>query len=128
MEKASTSVEVTAAAAVIDTTTAQIQNTLEDRELQDLPMASGGSGIIDLSLLNAGVGTVAGLGFGTGPSVGGQRPSNNSFTVEGIDNNDKGTTGPLVTVPNDAVAELQVCKTSFHLSSGTPRADSSIRF
>ncbi len=113
VEKASTSVEVTAAAAVIDTTTAQIQNTFEDRELQDLPMASGGSGIINLSLLNAGVGTSSGLGFGTGPSVGGQRPSNNSFTVEGIDNNDKGTTGPLVTVPNDAVAEFTSLQNQF---------------
>src|SRR6185312_4369576 len=113
MEKASTSVEVTAAAAAIDTTTAQIQNTFEGRELQDLPMASGGSGIINLSLLNAGVGTSSGLGFGTGPSVGGQRPSNNSFTVEGIDNNDKGTTGPLVFIPNDAVAEFTSLQNQF---------------
>jgi hypothetical protein len=113
VEKASTRVEVTAAPAAIDTTTAQIQATFEGRQLQDLPMAVGGSGVANLSLLTAGVGTSSGLGFGTGPSVGGQRPANNNFTIEGVDNNDKATTGPLVTVPNDAVAEFTALQNQF---------------
>ena len=46
-----------------------------------------------------------GLGAGAGPSVGGQRPRNNNFTIEGIDNNSKSVTGPLVFIPNDAVAQ-----------------------
>ena len=113
VEKALASVEVTAAPAAIDTTTPQIQTTFDGRSLTDLPMAGGGSGVINLSLLNAGVGTSSGLGFGTGPSVGGQRPANNNFTIEGIDNNDKGTTGPLVFVPNDAVAEFTSLQNQF---------------
>ena len=48
-----------------------------------------------------------------GPSVGGQRPTNNSFTIEGIDNNSLGVTGPIVTVPNDAVAEFSVLQNQF---------------
>ena len=44
-----------------------------------------------------------GIGIGIGPSVDGNRPRNNNFTIEGIDNNDKGVTGPLVYVPSDDV-------------------------
>ncbi len=101
-------VEVSAAAATIDTTTASVQTSFEARNISDLPIASGGSGVINLSLLNAGVGSSGAVGLGTGPSVGGQRPRNNNFTIEGIDNNSGSVTGPLVTVPNDAVAEFSV--------------------
>ena len=103
---ASTTVNVIEAPAVIDTTTAQIQNTYESKVARDLPSASVGAGVLNLSLLNAGVSNAGGLGVGTGPSVGGQRPRNNNFTVEGVDNNSKSVTGPQVFIPNDAVAEF----------------------
>src|SRR5215831_3188441 len=101
-------IEVSAAAATIDTTTAAVQTAFQTTALTDLPIASGGSGVINLSLLNAGVGTSGAIGLGSGPSVGGQRPRNNNFTIEGIDNNSGSITGPLVTLPNDAVAEFSV--------------------
>ena len=101
-------VEVSAAAAAIDTTTASVQTSFETRNMADLPIASGVSGVINLSLLNAGVGSSGAVGLGSGPSVGGQRPRNNNFTIEGLDNNSGSVTGPLVTVPNDAVAEFSV--------------------
>ena len=101
-------IEVTDAAATLDTTTAQVQNTFQDKLMMDLPTASSGSGVLNLSLLNAGVGTSGAVGLGTGPSVGGQRPRNNNFTIEGIDNNSGSVTGPLVSLPNDAVAEFTV--------------------
>jgi len=72
-----------------------------------------GSGVLNLSLLAAGVGTSGGVGVGSGPSVGGQRPRNNNFTIEGVDNNNKGVTGPLVAVPNDAVAEFSLLQNQF---------------
>ena len=106
-------VEVSAAAATIDTTTASVQTSFETRTLTDLPTASGGSGVINLSLLNAGVGSSGAVGLGSGPSVGGQRPRNNNFTIEGIDNNSGSVTGPLVKVPNDAVAEFSVQQNQF---------------
>jgi hypothetical protein len=101
-------VEVSASAVSIDTTTASVQTSFGQSSLSDLPIASGGSGVINLSLLNAGVGTSGAIGLGAGPSVGGQRPRNNNFTIEGIDNNSGSVTGPLVTVPNDGVAEFSV--------------------
>ncbi|MGA3043828.1 MAG: carboxypeptidase regulatory-like domain-containing protein, partial [Bryobacteraceae bacterium] len=106
-------VEVTANAITIDTTTAQLQSTFESQQMMDLPNASTGSGIINLSLLAAGVSTSGGVGAGTGPSVGGQRPRNNNFTIEGIDNNDGSVTGPVVGVPNDAVAEFTFLQNQF---------------
>ena len=111
--QAATTVEVTESAASIDTTTAQIQTTYQAKQLADLPSASTGSGVINLALLNAGVTTAGGVGYGTGPSVGGQRPTNNSFTIEGIDNNALSVTGPVVTVPNDAVAEFSILQNQF---------------
>lgn len=104
-----TSVEVKESAVTIDTTTATIQNTFDDRASRDLPVSSIGLGSANLALLNAGVSSNGGLGVGEGPSIGGQRPYNNNFMVEGVDNNNKAVTGSLVRfIPNDAVAEFTV--------------------
>ena len=111
--KAATTVEVNTSAANIDTTTSQIQTTFQANQAADLPSASSGSGVINLSLLSAGVTTSGGAGYGTGPSVGGQRPTNNNFTIEGVDNNVLSVTGPAVTVPNDAVSEFSVLQNQF---------------
>jgi len=111
--KAATSVEVTEATAAVDTTTAQIQNTFESKQIADLPVTAGGSGVLNLSLYSAGVTSSGAVGAGTGPSVGGQRPRNNNFTIEGIDNNSGSVTGPLVSVPNDAIAEFSVLQNQF---------------
>ena len=110
---ASETVEVSGTPPTLDTTTATIQSVYELRETQDLPTASVGLGVLNLSLLQAGVGTSGGVGAGTGPSVGGQRPRDNNFMIEGIDNNDKGVTGPLVGVPNDAVQNFSVLQNQF---------------
>ncbi len=106
-------VEVKEAAATIDTTTAQVQQTFGSEQMAELPMASSGSGVLNLALLNAGVSTAGAVGAGMGPTVGGQRPRNNNFTIEGIDNNNGSVTGPLVTLPNDAVAEFTVLQNQF---------------
>ncbi|HZE23962.1 MAG TPA: carboxypeptidase-like regulatory domain-containing protein, partial [Blattabacteriaceae bacterium] len=66
-------IEVNAESLTIDTTTPNIQNTFDTRQLQDLPTATVGLGVLNLSLLDAGVATSGGIGAGTGPSVSGQR-------------------------------------------------------
>jgi outer membrane receptor protein involved in Fe transport len=106
-----TNVEVTASSAVIDTTTATIQNTFDTQLSRDLPVTSlnTGIGVANLALLSAGVAGNGNIGAGEGPSVGGQRPRNNNFMIEGVDANDKSVTGSLLRqVPNDAVAEFNV--------------------
>jgi hypothetical protein len=108
-----TTVEVSGVTPALDTTTAQLSSTFEAGEIADMPGAASGSGVLNLSLLGAGVATSGGVGVGSGPSVGGQRPRNNNFTIEGVDNNNKGVTGPLVFVPNDAVAEFSLLQNQF---------------
>ncbi len=113
-----TVVEVSEAATVIDTTTAQIQNSFTEKQAQDIPMAATGNGVINLSLLQGGVASSGGTGYGAGPSVGGQRPTNNSFTIDGVDNNDKSVTGPIVYVPNETVAEFTLLQNQFRAEYG----------
>ncbi|MDQ6679203.1 MAG: carboxypeptidase regulatory-like domain-containing protein [Acidobacteriota bacterium] len=98
-----TTVDVSESATTIDTTTATISTNFDTTLARDLPVSTIGLGVLNLSLLGSGVASSGGVGAGTGPSVGGQRPRNNNFTIEGVDNNNKGVTGPLAYVPNDAV-------------------------
>ncbi len=111
-----TTVEVSEQATTIDTTTQQIENTFTAKQAQDLATASAGgrgSGVLNLSLISAGVASSGGIGAGTGPSVSGQRPYNNNFTVEGVDNNNKSVTGPLLQIPNDSVDNFTVLQNQF---------------
>jgi hypothetical protein len=111
-----TSIEVSGSVAALDTTTSQLQTTFEAKDIGDNAAAStggNGSGVLNLSLLSAGVASSGGVGVGTGPSIGGQRPRNNDFMIEGVDNNNKGVTGPLVMVPNDAIAEFSLLQNQF---------------
>jgi len=113
-----TSVEVTGGAGVVlDTTTQNLTQTFDAEQLQTLPTAAiGGAGqygVLNVSLLAPGVASGGGIGIGIGPSIGGQRPRNNNFEIEGIDNNNKAVTGPLVYVPNDAVGDFSLITNQF---------------
>ena len=114
-------VEVSGVAATIDTTSPQLQTTYDEKFAQDLGVTSAGglgAGVLNLSLLSPGVAQSSGLGIGVGPSVGGQRPYNNNFTVEGVDNNNKAVTGNLITVPNDAVDNFTLLTNQFNSEFG----------
>ncbi len=113
-----TTVEVSAASAGIDTTTAQVQTSFVTRQLEDLPSAGlsrsiNGAGIYNLSLLGAGVSSQGGVGQGTGPAIAGQRPESNTFYLDGVSNNNHYSTGPLVYVANEAVGELSILQNQF---------------
>ncbi|MFN7993726.1 MAG: TonB-dependent receptor [Bryobacteraceae bacterium] len=120
----STTVEVTAAAAAIDTSTAQLQTTFDSKQSIDVPTAGfsshvlGTSGIYNLSLLGAGVASSGGIGQGTGPSVSGQRPENNSFSIDGVGNDDRYGTGPSINISNEAIAQLNVLQNQFSAEFG----------
>ena len=114
----SASVDVSAASTVIDTTTAQIQTTYAAQQIAELPTNTIGVGVINMSLLQAGVASAGGIGVGTGPSVGGQRPRNNNFTIEGVDNNRKDVTGPNTFVPSESVAEFTLLQNQFQAEYG----------
>ena len=114
----STEVVVSESAAPIDTSTSQLQSTFGSDIARDMPGAGiskaiNGPGIYNLSLNGAGVAMAGGIGIGTGPSVGGQRPENNTFTVDGVNNDDHDTTGPLVYVSNESVAQFSILQNQF---------------
>jgi hypothetical protein len=113
---ANESVQVVAAAVSLDTTTAQVQTSFDSMQLTMLPAAA--NQVLNMSLMTAGVASSGGMGDGTGPSVGGQRPRSNNYTVEGIDNNNKSVTGPLVYVPSDAVSEFTAMQNQFSAEFG----------
>lgn len=113
-----TTLQVVDAPAAIDTTGAQIGNNYSRTEIANLPVTGVGWGPLNVALLGSGVGTSGGLGVGTGPSVGGQRPRNNNFTVDGVDNNSKSATGPLVYVPNESTDQVSVLQNQFQPEFG----------
>jgi hypothetical protein len=113
-------ITVTEAAALIDTTTPQVTNTYSNQMIVNSPLTANpvAGGIYNISLMGAGVASAGGVGTGVGPSVGGQRPRNNNFTVEGSDNNKKDTTGNVVDLPIDAIKEFSVLQNQFSAEFG----------
>jgi hypothetical protein len=108
-----TTVEVSASAVSIDTTTAQLQSTFDSKQVLDLPQTGSGSGVYNLALLGAGVATSGGVGQGFGPSVAGQRPDNNSFNLDGVSNNNYYDPAPLMYVSNEAIGEFTLLQNQF---------------
>ena len=109
-------VEVSAAGVALDTTTAQLETSFTSQQLTELPAAT--NNVLNLSLMTAGVASSGGVGQGTGPSVGGQRPTDNNYMVEGIDNNDKSVPGPLLYVPSDAVSQFTALQNQYSAEYG----------
>lgn len=117
----STTVEVSGITPPVDTSTAQMQTNYNNLYAEDLGITSAGgtgAGVLNLSLLSPGVTQASALGLGTGPSVGGQRPRDNNFTVEGVDNNNKSVTGALISVPNDATESFTLLQNQFNSEFG----------
>jgi Carboxypeptidase regulatory-like domain len=112
-------VTVVEAPVLLNTTTAQIGTTYSERAAEDLAIAANaGDAGLNLALLDGGVASSGGVGAGYGPAVGGQRPRSNYFTVEGVDDNRKDVTGPVLVVPNDAVAEFTSLQNQYSAEFG----------
>src|SRR5579883_1778812 len=98
MQVASVSADVVVQEAppLIDSTTSQLETTFKAEDALNQPAAGNyinDSGVLNLSLMAPGVTQAGGVGYGEGPSVGGQRPTNNSFNIDGVDNNRHDVTG-----------------------------------
>lgn len=113
-----TQIEVSEASTMIDTTSATIGSSYTTQQALFNPVSSLGLGVYNLSLLGAGVGSSGGIGLGEGPSVGGQRPRQNNFMVEGVDNNRADVTGANIRVPSEAVAEFSMLQNQFTAEFG----------
>jgi hypothetical protein len=113
------SVTVTAGGTeLVDTTTANLSKAFSQRQVVELAQTTAGpagstAGVNNLALLAPGVTSSGGVGVGTGGSVGGQRPRDNNFVVDGVDNNDKAVTGPQSYISPEEVAEFTLLQNQF---------------
>jgi hypothetical protein len=112
-------VTVTAGGAeLVDTTSANLSKAFSSRQVVELAQTTAGpagspAGVNNLALLAPGVTSSGGVGVGTGGSVGGQRPRNNNFVVDGVDNNDKSVTGPQSYISPEEVSEFTLLQNQF---------------
>lgn len=95
-------------AELVDTTSLNLAKDFSSRQVIELAQTGQGAGIYNLALLSPNVSSSGGVGLGTGGSVGGQRPRNNNFIVDGIDNNDKTVSGPQIYVSPESVSEFNL--------------------
>lgn len=102
---------------LVDTTTANLSKSFSERQVVELAQTNVGGafggGVNNLALIAPNVSSSGGVGVGSGGSVGGQRPRNNNFMVDGVDNNDKSVTGPQVYVSPEVVAEFSLLQNQF---------------
>jgi hypothetical protein len=112
------SVEVTGAAPLMQTQSAELGDVVEHRQVVELPL--NGRFFVDLVALTAGVtpaSTVANPNNDTflgaragqpGVEVNGQRPGSNNYTVDSIDNRESTVSSIILYPPVDAIQEFKV--------------------
>lgn len=125
---ASTDIEVSSdAVAALKTDSGELSDTLSAVEINDLPIAT----LNPYSLATAlpGVTTVTGDDFtnGFGFSVNGNRPRDNNFLIESVDNNDQGLHGQAFQPENiEAIQEVTFLLDSFSAEYGRGGAVSNL--
>jgi hypothetical protein len=112
-------IEVVSGAELVQTTNAQLGTSWTSRELTQIPLPSLLGDPQNLAILQTGTTTQAGGVVGQGGAIGGNRPRNNNFVIDGIDNNDVSLTGPNqpVAIP-DAVGEFTLLTNQFSAEFG----------
>ncbi|HZQ92082.1 MAG TPA: TonB-dependent receptor [Terriglobales bacterium] len=115
-----TTVEVTAGAEVVQTTSSTLAANFDSNMVVNLPIptALGTNGALNLATFAPGTTTQGGGVLGTGGSIGGVRPRFNNFTVDGVDDNRVDITGPQSNVIPDAIAEFNLITNQFSAEYG----------
>ena len=108
---------------LVDTTTTNLSKAFSSRQVVELAQTTAGpagsaAGVNNLALLAPGVTSSGGVGVGVGGSVGGQRPRDNNFVLDGVDNNDKAITGPQSYISPEEVAEFSLLQNQFSAEFG----------
>jgi len=111
-------VEVAASAELVQTTSSQLGTSWNAREASEVPLPVLSGNALNLSLLQVGTTSQSGGVAGVGGAIGGNRPRNNSFVVDGVDNNDVSVTGPVQYVIPEAVGEFTLLTNQFSAEYG----------
>jgi carboxypeptidase family protein/TonB-dependent receptor-like protein len=119
MGAATDTIEVTSGAVEVQTTSSALNNSFDAHSV-DLPNSAGtlNGSLLNLAVLAPNVVAQPGGVTGIGGSVGGTRPRDNNFTVDGVDDNNLGVTGNNSTVIPDAVAEFNLTTNQFSAEYG----------
>src|SRR5215472_7564421 len=117
---ATESIEVSAGAVQVQTTSSTLTNDFNTNDVSNLPQAAGtlNGSPLNLAILAPNVVAQPGGVTGIGGSVGGTRPRENNFVIDGVDDNNLGVTGPNSTVIPDAVAEFSLQTNQFSAEYG----------
>lgn len=106
---ATETVIVQSGANLLQSESSQISGTFAGKSISDIPIQSGQFlSVLNLSIYLPNTTTQLGGTSGTGGSVGGLRGRENSFSIDGTDNNDPWVTTSTQQVIPDAVQELTV--------------------
>jgi len=117
---ASETVEVNASSVEVQTASSTLSNDYDSSQVANLPTAGGiqNGSPFNLAMLAPNVIAQPGGTVGVGGSVGGTRPRENNFVVDGVDDNNLGVTGPNSTVIPDAVGEFVLLTNQFSAEYG----------
>jgi hypothetical protein len=113
-------IEVSAGAVQVQTTSSSLGNDFDSNDVSNLPQAAGvlNGSPLNLAVLAPNVVAQPGGVTGIGGSVGGTRPRENNFVIDGVDDNNLGVTGPNSTVIPDAVGEFSLQTNQFSAEYG----------
>ena len=114
-------VQVTAGGELVKTSSSQLEGvSFNSKLVTELPFGDpfGTGNPIQLAVFAPGVTTQSGGVTGMGGSVGGNRPRNNNFVVDGVDNNSPSVTGFLTPVIQEAVEEFTLLTNQFNAEFG----------
>jgi len=116
---ASETVEVSAGVAQVETTSAALNNNFDSRDVLNVPVVGGTLySALNLAILSPNTIAQPGGTTGVGGAIGGTRPRDNNFTIDGVDDNNLGVTGPNSTVIFDAVGEFHLQTNQFSAEYG----------
>src|SRR5215470_9612212 len=105
----STTIIVETGANVVQTESSQISGSFEGRSISEIPVQTGAIlSVLNLSVFLPNTTTQLGGTSGNGGSVGGLRGRENSFSIDGTDNNDPTVTTATQQVIPDSVQELVI--------------------
>ena len=114
-----TEVNVYAGANVAKAESLQMSGAFEGRAISDVPIVAGANySVITLSIFLPNTTTAAGGTSGAGGSIGGLRGRQNSFSIDGADNNDPTVTAASQNVIPEAVQQFVVNQNVFNAEFG----------
>ena len=112
-------IEVTSGAAIVESSSATLDNTFSSQQVLNVPVTGGTlNSALNMAILAPNTIAQPGGVTGTGGAIGGTRPRDNNFTVDGVDDNNLGVTGPNSIVIFDAISEFSLQTNQFSAEYG----------